>query len=117
MEVFVHGEGIPRHVSIQMRKFRQRQRYRAGDEWKISKRRLLALPPCFLERAARRLDAREIDLDGLHHMSAGGFGAHHAPGDAFPQWADWHDLGNSARRRGQGSSVLKMRQHLLALDA
>ena len=79
----VNSEGAPRHMSIQMRKFGQRQRYRAGDEGKISERRSLALFPRFLERAARRLDARKIDLDGLQHMSAGRLGTHHVFGDPF----------------------------------
>ncbi len=70
-------------MSIQMREFRQRPRYRRGDEGKISKRAFLVLLPRLLERAARRLDAREINLDGLQHMSAGGFGTHHVFGDPF----------------------------------
>src|SRR5258708_11154668 len=104
-------------MRIQMRKLRQRQRYRAGNEWKISERRSLALLPRLLERAARRLDARKIDLDGLQHMSAGRFGTHHVFGDPFAQRTKSHGLGIAARRRRRSLMLLQMRQYVVPLDA
>ena len=100
-----------------MRKVRQRQGNRAGDERKIRERRPLALLPRLLERGARRLDARKIDLDGLQHMSAGRFGTHHVFGDPFAQRAEPHGLGDTARRRRRGLMLFQVRQHVVPLDA